>query len=552
MSHAERMASGQGEDRREMLARLLRSRASASADHPLSFNQRSLWFTYCLAPDSAAYNVPFAWRVHGVLDVEALRHSFQALVARHTILRTTYSIREPVQRVHDSQEIDFREVDAAAWPDERVQAELIQEVHWPFDLQRGPVLRVRVFRRGPREHLLLVTFHHIAYDLWSMATFLNDLVAFYAAAKAGTPPGLPELRYQYSDFVRWQADMLARDGERLWRYWRERLAGDLPVLTLPTDRPRPPMQTFRGATYSRPLPPDLVSAAHALARAEDTTLFTVLLAAFQVLLHQCSGQQDFLVGSPILGRSRPEFENLIGYFLNTLPLRADLSGTPQFRTFLRATHAGVRGALEHQDYPIELLVERLKPVRRANQPPLFQTMFVLNRARALETPADESGLAFETVPLVAESSQFDLSLEVDQGDETLTTRWEYNTDLFEEETIAGWARQFEEILGRAGADPGRRIWELTASRAAGPFVEPETIIEQMVAGVFQEVLGAERVGLHDDFFDLGGTSLQAARIASGVNELVGTDVTDLRALFEAPTVQRLARSVEDRLLRDLE
>ena len=442
-------------DRRELLARLLRERAAVRvAEHPLSYNQRSLWFTYCLAPESPAYNVPFAWRVQGGVDHAALRRAFEALVARHAILRTTYSNREPVQHVHAAQEIDFAVVDAAGWPEERLQEAVYDEIHRPFDLQRGPVMRVRLYEQGEWGDLLVVTFHHIAYDLWSITTFVDELLSLYASAKRGEPSPLPPPACQYTDFIRWQSEMLAADGEQLWQYWRERLSGALPVLALPTDRPRPPVQTYAGATFSQDVPTDTVAAVEELARREQTTLFPVLLAAYQVFLSRVSGQRDLTVGSPMFGRSRPEFEPVIGYFLNTLPLRGAVDPADSFSALVRETHRVVRGALEHQDYPLELMAERLRPARSANRPALFQTMFVLNRPRRVE-PASHAGcdLSLELLPLERDCAQFDVSLEIDQIDGGLSARWEYNTDLFDEGTIERWAAEFQQLLREVAVRP---------------------------------------------------------------------------------------------------
>ena len=444
-------------DRRELLARLLRERAAARvAEHPLSYNQRSLWFTYCLAPDSSAYNVPFAWRVQGGVDRAALRRAFETLVARHAILRTTYDPREPIQRVHAQQEIDFTIVPAAAWTEEALQEAVYAEIHGPFDLQRGPVMRVRLYEQGDWGDLLVVTFHHIAYDLWSISTFVDELLSLYASAKRGEPSRLPPPACQYTDFIRWQSEMLAAEGERLWAYWRERLAGELPVLTLPTDFPRPAVQTYAGATFSQDVPAETAAMIEEVARREQTTLFPVLLAAYQIFLSRLSGQRDVIVGSPLFGRSRPEFEPVIGYFLNTLPLRATVDPAKPFAAFVRDMHRIVRGALEHEDYPLELMVERLRPARSASRPALFQTMFVLNRPRRLE-PASHAGcdLSLELLPLERDSAQFDLSLEIDQIDGGLCALWEFNTDLFDQATIERWAGEFQRLL-RDLAGPGSR------------------------------------------------------------------------------------------------
>lgn len=549
-------------DRRELLARLLRERfAAPPAEHPLSYNQRSLWFMHRMAPDSAAYNVPYAFEVSPPVAVGALRRAFEMLIARHAILRTTYSATQPVQVVHPRQDLDFEEVEASGWDDTELWARVAEEAERPFDLCQGPVLRVRLFARDAAAPVLLATFHHIAYDLWSMMTFLNELGALYAAARAGAPAPLPPLQAQYTDFVRWQSEMLASDGERLWAYWREQLSGALPVLQLPADFPRPPVPSYLGATHTRAVPPALAQQLQTLARAEGATLFTLLVTAFQIFLHGEAGQDDILVGTPMAGRSRPEFEQLLGYFLNSVPLRANFSADPDFRAALRASGQVVRGALEHQDFPVELLVERLKPARSADRPPLFQTMFVLNRPHRIDAPPEPSEdgaeLRLNRVPLDLQISQFDLSLEIDQLPDVLRARWEYNTDLFCEPTVASWAARFEDLLQAIVADPARRVSTLLSSVpvATTGLLHPDTgrpptAAEEAVSGIFREVFEVDEVAIHDSFFDLGGDSAGAARLAARLSALAGVQVP-VTTIFERPTIEALAGRLEELLLEQL-
>jgi hypothetical protein len=237
------------------------------------------------------------------------------------------------------------------------------------------VLRVNLFTCSAQEHVLLLVVHHIAIDFWSLAVLLTELGVLYPAEKAGVKALLPALDSQYTDYVRWQAEMLAGpEGERLWAYWQKQLAGQLPLLELPTDRPRPPVPTYRGASYDFHLNYELSSRLKALAKAQGATLYMVLLSAFQVILHHHTGQEDLLVGSPVLGRSRAEFEGIVGLFTNPVILRANCSGNPTFEGFLGQVRQTVLAALEHQDYPTLLLVERLHPARDLRRPPLCQVM----------------------------------------------------------------------------------------------------------------------------------------------------------------------------------
>src|SRR5271169_2298141 len=238
-------------EKRALLAQFLRKKASESPPfHPLSDNQQGIWFLCQFAPESSIYNVSFAERIRSEVDIPAFRRAFQALVDRHASLRTTFAVHsgKPVQQIHEHQPVHFEEIDASTWREDELQTRLVEETQRPFDLERGPVMRVDLFTRSAQEHILLLVIHHIVVDFWSLAVILNELGVLYAAEKAGRPAALPPLDQQYTDFVRWQTEMLASPaGERLWGYWEKQLAGPLPVLNLPTDRPRPPIQMFRGA-----------------------------------------------------------------------------------------------------------------------------------------------------------------------------------------------------------------------------------------------------------------------------------------------------------------
>ncbi|MGB7438451.1 MAG: condensation domain-containing protein, partial [Candidatus Acidiferrum sp.] len=325
-------------EKRALLAQLLRTKVRASKSfYPLSDNQQGIWFLCQLAPESSIYNVSFAARIHSALDILAFRRAFQALVDRHPSLRTTITVRsgKPMQQIHDQQPVHLEEIEASTWREDELQTRLLEETHRPFDLERGPVMRVGLLTRSEQEHILLLVIHHIVVDFWSLAVILNELGVLYSAEKNGRPVALPPLDLQYTDFVRWQAEMLASPvGERLWDYWKKQLAGPLPVLALPTDRPRPPMQTFRGAQHAFTLNDELARQLKALANAEGATLYMVLSAAFELMLYHHSGQEDILVASPMAGRSRAEFEGMVGFFANPVVLRANLSGNPTFQTFL--------------------------------------------------------------------------------------------------------------------------------------------------------------------------------------------------------------------------
>ncbi len=474
---ARRVADLSPHEKRALLAELLRRKASASQPlQPLSDNQQGIWFLSQLAPESSIYNVSFAGRIRADLDVPAFRRAFQALVDRHPSLRTTFAVHsgKPFQQIHDHQPVHFEETDASSWSADELQTRLVEDTQRPFDLEHGPVMRVGLFTRSAQEHILLLVIHHIVVDFWSLAVILNELGVLYSAETAGRPTALPPLDLQYADFVRWQAEMLSDPvGERLWDYWKQQLAGSLPVLNLPTDRPRPPVQMFRGAHHDFTLNDELAQRLRALAKAEGATLYMVLLAAFELTLYCHSGQEDILVASPMAGRSRAEFEELVGFFANPVVLRANLSGNPTFREFLGQVRQTVLAALDHQDYPTLRLVQRLRPPRDLSRSPLCQTMFVLDKPHRVVEQAEPAfvggetglrinlgGLVMESIPLERRAATLDLVMLIIETTGSLSASIRFNADLFDAATIARMAGHFRALLESIIREPAAAIGEL--------------------------------------------------------------------------------------------
>jgi len=422
-----------------------------SPDQPLSVGQKALWFLERLAPEAGAYNVVVAARVRD-LDADALRRALERLVERHPALRTVFPIvgDEPVQRVLPAGELDFAEGTDDAWR--------------PFDLAHGPLLRVRI-----SGDLLLVAIHHIVSDFWSLAVLARELGALYRGDTS-----LPPLPLRYTDFARWQAERLAGPrGERGWAYWREALEG-VPDLALTPDRPRPALQTWRGLARAAELPADLTDALRQLAASRGATLFAALLAAFQAQLGRYAGQDDFAVGTPTSGRGAPEWAGVVGYFVNPVALRSDLSGDPGFRELLdRARRAALAG-LEHSDHPFVLLAERLRPMRDPARPPIFQVMLALQQRRPGDDPAlpafalgedgvriSLGGLELESVALPDRRAQFEVALnaaELPAGGLGLSL--EVNADLFDAATAERMLGHFQTLLAAAVAEPDCRLSDL--------------------------------------------------------------------------------------------
>jgi amino acid adenylation domain-containing protein len=432
---------------------------------PLSFAQQRLWFLDQLEPDSPLYNIPQAFRLRGALKVEALRGTFEVLVTRHESLRTTFSIVDetPVQCIAEKGSFSMPVIDLTGLPEagREVEAQRLagEEFRRPFNLSQGPLLRVTLLRLGEKEHILLLVIHHIISDGWSMGVLVKEMAALYEAFCVGNPSPLVELPIQYADFAHWQREWF--QGEVLGaqvQYWKKQLGGTLPILELPTDRPRPAVQIYRGKRRSLAFSKDLSEGLKALSQREGVTLFMMLLAAFQTLLHRYTGQEDIIVGSPIANRNRLEIEGLIGFFVNTLVLRSDLSGNPPFRELLSRVREVALGAYGHQDLPFEKLVEELQVPRDLSYNPLFQVMLVLQNApmQALQL----SGLTLSPLEVETGTAKFDLTLELVEGSEGFAGGIEYNTDLFDTVSIDRMVGHFQTLLQGIVANPEQRIAEL--------------------------------------------------------------------------------------------
>ncbi|HIP96962.1 MAG TPA: non-ribosomal peptide synthetase, partial [Anaerolineae bacterium] len=393
---------------------------SRDGEPPLSFAQQRLWFLDQLAPGNLFYNIPMAVRLTGELDVEALEQSLNEILRRHEVLRTTFRAKggKPVQIIAPELPLLLLVEDLSHLPETEREAEagrLVQkEARRPFDLSQGPLLRARLLKLGAEEHIAVVTMHHIISDGWSMEVFIRELAALYEAFSQGRPSPLPELPVQYADFACWQREWL--QGEVLDRqlaYWKEQLGNRPLMLDLPTDRPRPAVQSWRGATERFALPTELSKKLRTLSREEGATLFMTLLAAFQTLLYRYTGQEDVSVGTAIANRNRAEIEGLIGFFVNTLVMRTNLSGEPSFREVLKRVREVALGAYTHQDLPFEMLVEALQPERDLSHAPLFQAAFALQNTpmETLELP----GLTLSPLDVDSGTAKFDLTLVMAEG-----------------------------------------------------------------------------------------------------------------------------------------
>jgi amino acid adenylation domain-containing protein len=458
------------------------------SEHPLSAGQQALWFLHEAAPTSTAYNIVCAARLRGGIDVAVLLETLRIVFDRHPAFRTAYSARDgsPVQRIRGSVEFPIDVIDASGWSDEKLDRQLQTETQHPFDLEKDLLCRVQLYTRPEEGPVLLLSAHHIAFDGWSLWLCLKELASVYGARIEGLSLSTPPPRANYLDFVDRQKEKLAEpESEKLLAFWREQLAGDLPVLDLPTDRARPTAHDSRGAGIPFQLGRELTGRLEVLVKKENVTLNSLLLTTFQILLHRYSQQEEIIVGCPAAGRSGSEFRRTVGYFVNSLAIRGDLSGDPTFRALLGRTASTVRSSLEHQNYPFANLIDRLGVYRDPSRSPLFQACFVFQKPGDLSRMGNllavdddrpllgEEGLSIGPLTLLQREDQYDLSLEMAQFRGALSGVLKYRTDLFASSTAARMGASFRTLLEAVANSPDRAISELPLLTEA----ERESILE---------------------------------------------------------------------------
>jgi amino acid adenylation domain-containing protein len=499
---------------------------SNASEYPLSRGQEALFFLHQINPDNPAYNIVGALRIPAHADIKRLRQAFQALVDRHTSLRTTFVVRsgKPVQRIHERVELCFLEVDLPEANEELLMRRVNEEAQRPFDLETGSLLRVHVFAIPNGGRILLVSMHHIVADFWSLAVLFKELDALYAVGEKDADLTLPSLSLEYVDYVRWQAESLSgAEEERLWSYWREQLSGELPVLNLPFDRQR--QGGDQGGSQSLKLSPKLTRDLQEFGHSRDTTLFSTLLTGYYVLLHRYTGQEDIILGSPVAGRHRAGSSNIVGYFVNTLPLRVKVAGYLTVETLLTRVKQTVLDALDHQEYPLATLIERLKPGRHPGRVSLFQTVFVMQKMPALGVQGLESlalgetgvrlggSLDFESVALEQRTALFDLTLTMAEVENRLVASLQYRSALFEAATADRMLKHFETLLESIVASPEKRVSELpllTAEelRALGGHWKNDEGRQER----YQKTGARSRITLHDAFARQAGETPDAIAV----------------------------------------
>ncbi len=546
---------------------------SRNGNLPLSFPQERLWFLDQLQPGSSSYNIPMAFRVTGTLNVPALEQSLNEIVQRHEALRTTFAVvdGQPVQVIAPVLNSTIAVVDLRELPRAERQIQGLElatkEAQRAFDLSQGPLLRATLLQLDENEHVMILTVHHIVFDGWSAGLLFQELAVLYEAFSTGKPKTLPELPIQYPDFAVWQRQWLQGEFlESLLSYWKQ-LGSGLTVQHLPIDRPCS-VQTGRSACQNLVLSETLTRTLKALSRREGVTLFTTLLAAFKVLLYCYTNQDDIFVCTPTANRNRTEAKGLIGYFVNLLVLRSDLSGNPSFRELLHRMRKVISGAFAHQDLPVQQLVDCLN----LSHTPLSQVMFVFQNVP--RQPLELTGLTVSSLDVDNGAADFDLSLSMQEEAGNLTGVLKYNTDMFNDTTITQMLKQFQILLEsivdnpeqtlsslpllseterhqqdeKLSSDQARleleRVYTCLQQPLLGmgthvEYVAPRDSLELQLSKLWEDVLGIEPIGVKDNFFELGGQSLVAVRLFMQIEKTFGKNLP-LSTLFQAPTVEQQA------------
>jgi acyl carrier protein len=516
---------------------------------PLSCAQQRLWFLDQFDLGNSVYNLPVVWRIEGRVEAQLLENSINEVIARHEILRTTYALsgEQPVQIIAEKLNLPLEIVELNS--DSDFENFVHQKTRETFDLLNGALLRATLIRQNEVEHLLLV-FHHSISDGWSVGVFLKELSEFYQGNS------LDKLPIQYSDYALWQQNWLkTNDYQNQLKFWTAQLNDAPPLLELATDFPRPSVQRYQGQQLSAFVSPELTDKINQFSRQEGVTPFMTLLSAWQLLMWRYSGQEQIVVGTPIAGRTKTETENLIGFFVNTLPITGDLSGNPSFKELLQRTKEKALGAYANQELPFEKLVEELNPERSLSYSPIFQVMFALQNSSATEEKLGD--LKLERIKLPSQTAKFDLSLDVFEETDGLTLWIEYDTDLFAEETIEKMLLQYQNILHALVYQPASRLSEIVeidvkqrefSSFSTKRIVENEclpltTPTQKVIAQIWQTLLPQNKIGANSDFFDLGGHSLLALKVIMRLRAHFDLEIP-LRKIFEHSTIESLSTKID--------
>ena len=455
------------------ILQILQNDSDSLNTFPLSYGQNAMWFMWKVYPQRPTYNVLSSCRISCEIDVEILKKTFQILIERHPILGSIFPQKsdQVVQKPYQNKLPEFKHIDASNLNEKELKEEVIKEHSQPFDIENKSVMRVCLFTCSPTDHILIFTVHHIAIDAWSLPLLIEEIINIYPELSRGEKPSLTPLKHSYLDYVFWQRKLLnSPRGEELWSYWQKKLAGDLPVINLPTDKKRPPIQTYNGSFYSFTISPQLSKQIKKLAQKQGATVYMVLLASFQILLYHYTAQEDILIGVPTTGRTKEEFLSLVGYFVDPVVIRGNLSRNPSFSEFLAQIRTSVLEALSYQDFPFALLVEKLKPKRDLSRSTIFQVFFNFILQNLHQYPytqkllfgeeIERKGLKLKPYEIPQIGGQFDLDLTIIETNSFFSGNFLYNTDLFNRETIINSKNHFLNLLTSIINNPEEKINQL--------------------------------------------------------------------------------------------
>lgn len=435
-------------------------------EYPLSYGQKAIWFINQLLPDSAAYNIGGAMYIPSQLNIDALDQAVKDIISRHPALRTNFFIREgePYQRVYAARQEGLTVIDVQGKSWDEIRRMIIADNQKPFDLAEDPLYRIRLYKQSEKDYYFAVTIYHIISDAWSNYMFIDEMQALYNKYANGKTADLPKPTASYKEFVEWENRMVnSLKGSRMFQYWKNHLPEEIPILNLPTDKPRPKVQTSNGASYNFIIDEQLTKGLKELSKTGEATAFMVLLSVFYILLNKYSAQEDIIVGSPVAGRTQPQFSKVYGYFVNPLPLRASFKGDPSFNDFLQQVKQTVLKGLENQEYPFALLVERLGLERDPSRSAVFQVLFVLLNHRVEQTGMDQNNVAsyagfpMKLLEIPEEEGQFDLTLTMYEENGVYHATYKYNSDLFLESTVAKMAGHYNALLAEIIANPAKPV-----------------------------------------------------------------------------------------------
>jgi hypothetical protein len=526
---------------------------------PAWYLEHSLWIADATSPGNAAHNYPLAMHIRGPFNQEALAHALQEIMRRHCVLRSAFRIEDgkPAQLIMPVQPVSMPLLDLTGFPEDvrevKAQQAVFEDARRPFDLTRGPMLRTLLIRLQPEEHILLLTTHHVACDYWSTRILIRDLFALYAVSSASNPSPLSESGFEYADYVQWLETRLQSKEPELMGFWRERIAGkDFHHLAVDHEAPIP--RSYRGACERAIFPEELIDSIKQLSVRERLSPFMIMLAGLQCLVQRCSGHEEIGIGSCVANRPLPQLEDVIGPFANVTVLRTDLSGNPTCREVFRQVREACLTAFNYQDVPFGNLVHKLQPRFDPARHPIFQILFVLLNAPS--DPVEAPGLTIEPIPVDTGTSCFEINMNV-RMHKRFEIDLQYSSDLFEAATIRDFLQDYRAVLESLCANPEARIAELaikskhaemnTARQIEYPgteYVPASGAIESQLVDLWESVLDRRPVGVNDNFFEIGGDSLRAARLFARIQETFHRSVP-LGTLFHSPTVATLAKVISD-------